>query len=299
MSPAPKHRPEPRSAASRGLFVVIALWLSEWLQHWTRFLGPLEQPLGWLWLAVFLVLVARTRSRTRRSDAQLAWLWMLAILLATTFSTTILAWTEDLTLVTPADLAVLELKFPAEARDQLHLAAEWLNLLAHPLVAGLAAALLTAFNTLVVGLGLTLGRLVGELPAARVGKLPRLALALLQLPTLLLIPAIGVALIAGTIAMLVHPQLLTRPELVALRPQLWQVIFVGAALWSLGAVHLARLLRLADGRPLTRTILALFAVLPAAGLMALRPGLTASATILAWLALQLAALALARKPAQA
>lgn len=296
------HRAAPRvivAEVSRPLLIVIALWLGEWLLHWTRFLGPLEQPLGWLWLAVFLVLVARTRTRTRRSDAQLTWLWMLAILLATTFSTTLLAWTEDLTLVTPEDLATLELQLPAEARDHLHRAATWLNLLAPPLVAGLAGALLTAFDTLLVGLGLALGRLVGDVPAPRVGKLPRLALALLQLPTLLLLPAIGVALIAGTIAIFIHPQLGIRPELVALRPQLWQAILVGAALWCLGAVHLARLLRLADGRPLTRTILALFAVLPAAGLLALRPGLTTSATILAWLALQLAALTLARPAAQA
>lgn len=281
---------------------LIGLWLSEWLLQWSDALGPLTEPIAWLWLAGLVVLVVRSRIRTRLPAAVVVWAWMAALLAVAAFRAWWLARGGPLTDVVHApEFFELLREFPAHTHTDFQRLAQLFDVLATPLAIGFTGGIVAAFEIAVVGLALAIARRLRDYPPPRVGLLARLAVVLLQIPTLLLVPALGHAMLAGTIAGL-SPDFVTAapPEatrtLAELRAHLGPILGLAIAGWALGAVHLRRLLALADGGRVTRLVLALFAALPAALVVAARPGVGPTIAVLLWAAVQLALLGLACRP---
>jgi hypothetical protein len=283
------------------LALALAVWLSEWLFAWTSALGVVGDALSWLWLAGLVVLAGRSLTRTRIPASVLVWMWMAAILGVTIFHAWSIARAGPIAMF--SDAAALEQilrDLPAEAHGELRWLANLLDLIVPTVAVGLALAAVASLEIVLVALGLAIGRHTRDAPA-RIGLAPRLAVTALQLPTLLLLTGLGVALLAGTIAGLLFAAGLPPAALddrtlavtAAVRANVGPLLAVGLGLWSLGVIHLRRLLALRDGGRFTRVVLAAFALLPAA-LVLTRPGPGWSLLLLAWAALQLAALASAR-----
>jgi hypothetical protein len=292
------------SSARRWLVaLVLALWLSEWLLTWTSHLGVIGEALSWVWLAGLVILVGRSLARTRLPVGPVVWAWMAALLGVTIFRAWWLARAGPLPLFSdPAELERVMRELPASSHADFRWLAQLLELLMTPLAIGLVGAVIAAVEIAIITVALAIGQGARDGPPARVGLLPRIAVATLQLPTLLVIPALGLALVGGTLAGLGAPPTgldeRTLAVIAGLERAAGPALAVGLGLWLLGTIHLRRLLALADGGRLTRLALAGFSILPAA-LIVIRPGVGWTALLLVWVALQLAALGLARPAATA
>lgn len=281
--------------------LLLLLWLSEWLVHWTGELGVVGDALSWLWFAALVILAGRSLARTRVPAPLVVWAWMLAILGVAAFRTWWLSGTIPTPIFDPAEFEQFLRDFPGDRQAEFRELARIVEVMLPALVVGLASALVAIVEFAVVCFALAIGHGLRDVPA-RVAVLPRLAVAALQLPTLLLLPTIGVSLVSGVIAGLTVPAADLPPAGLAIQADLqaavWPALGLGLVCWCLGAVHLGRLLALADGGRLNRLVLALFALLP--GLVVLTgPGPVWSALLLIWVALQLVALGLARAPQRA
>jgi hypothetical protein len=282
--------------------LLFGLWLSEWVLHWSDVFGERGDLVFWLWLAGLVLFAVRSLSRTRLPVGVVVWLWMAAILAVSLVRALWIGHGAPGELFAdPAAFEQMLRDIPPDAHGDFHQLAQIARVLSVPAVAAIAGAVLAGLEIFIVAASLAIGDSLRDAPA-RVRLLPRLGLAALQLPTLLVVPALGIGAIAGLLAVstttLVPPAGGVPEEativLATVDANSWAILGVGAACWALGAIHLRRLLGLADGGLVTRLVLALFALAPGAVLFADEPGVVWRAAILAWIVLQLGALAVAR-----
>lgn len=293
----------PAGSPRRWVFTLLfGLWLSEWVLQWSDLFGEYGSVVSWLWLAGLVWFAVRSLAATRLPVGLVVWLWMAAILAVSLVRALWIGHGAPAELIEHrADFEELLRQFPTDSHDDFRRLAHAFDILSVPAVAALVGAAFAAIELLLVAASLAIGDGL-RASEARVRVLPRLGLAVLQLPTLLLVPALGVGVIAGLLAMttttLVAPDGGFPPEVTAVLASVeagfWPILGFGAACWALGAVHLRRLFALADGGALTRVILALFALAPGLALLADEPGIGWRAAMIVWIALQLALVVAAR-----
>lgn len=269
---------------------LFALWLLEWIAGVSAHLGPLAGTIGLLWLCGLVVFVFVSRRRGR--PALHTWGWMLAVLAVTAVRALWLGdaglriFTEVLRDADPRLVAALVVRPEFTVADAVATSG------VHGLAIGLAGLVEATFIAATSGLADLLG---GRREPARVGLLPRLAVTLLQAPVFLALMGLGLAVLAGALGTLAHPDAAAAAPKVDLRESMALLGLLGGAAWALAVLHLRRLQQLARGGPANRWILGAFALAAALTVaFASGPSPGGLACALAWLVLQVAALRWAR-----